>query len=333
MRKLLAIMLALVAVLTLSGCRGNDENTNSERGWDNPVPEERPIFIESEDSSDGGQDGEIGDSGSSDVALPSGIQIPDELPVIERVYLCTYKRYDNGELVHQSDYYYDKYFNIIKVYPYDIETGERKETDGEYSYIYDENGNVKVKFYGDTSSYDVYYYDENGLEIKKEYYSGGGLLNTRITDYNEQGDEIRSYSIYKWTTDEEIAAEQKKHSDHKYDEKGRNTYIASYDENDELNYELFFEYNDDDKLTLCQHHWYFTDKETVINFYYKYDGNIHTETEYSVDGNGKETLESIEICEYNEYERLSKLVRYDENGVETMRETYDYTKLAGVPEE
>lgn len=121
--------------------------------------------------------------------------------------------------------------------------------------------------------------------------------------------------------------------DHKYDEKGRNTYVASYDENDELNFELFFEYDDEDKMTFCQNHLYFNDKEMVSNCYYKYDGNIHTETRYSVDENGKETLESSEIREYNEFERLAKLVLYDENGVETMRETYDYTKLTGVPAE
>lgn len=211
MRKLLAIIPALMVVL-LAGCKGNGENTNSERGWENPVPEERPILMRARIlwmAGRAAEIGEIGDSGSSGVALPSGIQIPDELPVTERVYLCAYKRYANGVLVNRSDEYYDKYFNIIKIYPYDIETCEKKETDGEYSYIYDENGNVKVKFYGDTSSYDVYYYDENGLEIKEEDYVGGELLITRITDYNEQGNKIRSYSIYRWTTDEEVAAERK----------------------------------------------------------------------------------------------------------------------------
>ncbi len=313
MKKLFAIFLAL-AMITLAGCKDNTENTSFRR--DNPP--ERTMMIESEESSDPPE---------SSAPVDIGIDIPDVPPVIERAYLCTYKKYENDVLTYHSETYYDKYFNDIKTNVFNVETGEKKEDDGEYSYLYDDAGRIKVKFYGTIRNYKVYYYDENGYEIREEEYYDGELSKTKITDVNEQGDAIRSYYIHSLTTDEEIAKYLKKHTEYTYDKKRRTTFVECFDENDELKYELYFEYNDD-KLTFNRECYYFFEEDEIINNYYEYEGEKHIRKSFHVDKDGKETLDYTETCEYNEYDRLAKLLRVNSDG-STRTEIYDYVPLAG----
>lgn len=250
-----------------------------------------------------------------------------EIPVIEPTYRAECKKYKNGELRTVNVITYDEYFNWLTLQEIDAKTREPKGRCWNNSYIYDEQGRIKINYYwsdGSEADYSEYFYDEFGGLSKIQSFSDGKPSNTQIFYCDEHGNILQEYSFDENTPQEDIDEQLLSRFEYEYDENGNEVGKKKY-YGDKLEYSRASEYDEQNRITLCNSCYTDLDSENH-RVYYIYEGNTVTQNHYSVSKEGEETPGEIYIEEYNEFDRLTKSVTIVD-GVETRMETYDYEKL------
>lgn len=140
---------------------------------------------------------------------------------------------------------------------------------GETTYTYDDEAHTMTWENGE-GDWVIYYYDENGLELRAVSEGAAGTIET-VHSYDERGNRIGWVSTTNGQPHSRYEA--------RYDEQDRQIWGGLYDETDTLTHETAYTYNDEENsVTITK-----PNGDTRVE-YYNEDGTLESILDYDEDG-------------------------------------------------
>lgn len=219
----------------------------------------------------------------------------------------------DGVIEHKLEWAYDEYNNMTRYSIYNYSNGECT-TVYTTEYVYDDNGNLVKKFaYADDGNtadaaasgaidsfndWEQYEYDANGNQIKVEYCSNNGYVESwKIMEYDQYGNMIEttryeSDGTIMWKYGYEYDANGNIIKEIDYDRDGNihNVYQCRNDYDSSGNRISYIEYDSDGNVKF-QEEWKYDETRNVIEYVIYEKGIIceMTEWKYEEDGSIIET--------------------------------------------
>lgn len=257
------------------------------------------------------------------------IEIPEALPQNAAVYKAKSTYYEDGEVSVIWMRSYDERDNILSEEKIDPVSGEGMGTlFGEHAYIYNQEGQIQVEFFGTVDSYETYQYHENGKIREHCRYTGGELEEKKEYTYDDHGNEIKEVETRYFSEGEEpLVSEQI--TGYLYDDNGNMTESISYDEEGDVSFRCGFEYDEMNQMVKS----YIlkgdgTEYLTYEAYTYDDNGNLLREDTYGRE-NVSDSFEigSSTVYEYDAKNRRIKEERYVD-GILTRYTITEYEDVA-----
>lgn len=259
---------------------------------------------------------------TEDMADANKIKVPDVLPEAVAAYREKRTYYEDGEEPVIFFYAYDEKGNVISEKKEDSTKGESK-----YAYVYNENGQIQVKFWGSVDEYDTYQYNEDGTVKQYCWYDNGELKRTKEYEYDTHGNETEVVEKV-YLTDGEVIVSNKV-TKNLYDDNGNETVTIAYDEEGKEEFRSCMEYDDNNRA--IKSYLLFdgqTDYLTYETYLYDDNGNIVRSDIYGKENSDFEIV-SYTLYEYDEKNRRIKEETFKDGSSKrsTVREYEDLVKM------
>lgn len=267
---------------------------------------------------------DIKSKGDTENTAITEMELPEEMPVMNPAYRVYEKTYVKDVLAYYWIKTYDERDNLIKEEKMDVSTDKCTKAIT-YAYCYNEAGGILLKLKQDVENYCHYQYDDEGNLYKIQTYENGEYIKSDCCIYNDNGKEVCNYTVYDFSSEEDIEKGQIERDEHEYNADGEVKVTHSYNADGELSSDTKYEYDKSNRVVRIDNIYYFADEaheyQTIT-----YEKNRETKNYYLVKEDESEKLYGTEIKEFDEEGRCIRQSEW-ENDIQTGYTTYEYENI------